>query len=250
MTSIDAYVSLISTAQQNGQGANKTCYLMGDYALLWSSFKEDEMNQLIAKTNQLSSQGVAVIPTIDYKITQRNPTPGWYHKGYIRQKRAPGETLYDLPNKMSQEAYAKRLTELSQKPPEFYDKFAQDWVKIVDAGLLIDPSKSSNFFYTPDKISFIDLNITQTKPEKETCFMEACCVLFNGMGYNRENLQKLGTEPYLQIIKKLSSSFHKCGADMQKMKSMVAKQYPDMLPAFKENSSSFLQQYATTQTER
>jgi hypothetical protein len=209
------------------RGGNKKCFIKGSYALLAGSFKPAEIEQTIELEQKLAGQGIPVVPTLEYKITGSKDPMG-YFKGFILQSKAPGEELY-ASNKISSEEYGKRLTELASRPQEFYDRFASDWLAIEKAGLMIDPSKSANFFYTPERIHFIDLTPQKRNELTETSFYEASVVLFNGgMYYKKDYNTKDFRQKQTSILNKTILAFAKQGADKQKMSEIVNKHFPDI----------------------
>ncbi len=57
------------------------------------------------------------------------------------------------------------LEEIVDIPQEQFDQFVKRVALIESNGLMIDPSKSSNFFYDPEKgFSFIDLAVRGDNP--------------------------------------------------------------------------------------
>lgn len=133
------------------------------------------------------------------------------------------EELYQ--QNTSVENYARCLDELSERPQEFYDKFAADWIKIQKRGLIVDPSKSANFFYTPEQIHFIDLNTRPQETSIETTFMEAATVLFNGGMYYKYDTCRRQQQ---NILRKISTAFGKRGADKNKMFAIAKPCFPEI----------------------
>jgi len=89
-----------------------------------------------------------------------------YAKGFIVQPKAKGNELYkgigwcrkDKPNEVQTVIDCTR--QYSQIPPKHFANFLINYYEI-SKDLLIDPSKSSNFFYDANsEFSFIDLNFT------------------------------------------------------------------------------------------
>lgn len=224
---IEEFIQYIKHRDPSQKGGNKKCYIKGSYALLTGSFKPDEIEKAMSIEQNLIKNGVAIVPTIEYKAIE-GPSELGYYKGYILQQKAPGEELYLSPMETSPEAYTQRLTELTERPQEFYDKFASDWLQITQSGLQIDPSKSSNFFYTPERINFIDLNLMSHPCEIETSFLDASVVLFNGgMYYKSSDNRRQQT----QILRKLATAFTKQGVDTNKVSEIIHKQFPEIAAA-------------------
>ncbi len=219
---IEHFIPKIKDRLADKHGGNKKCYIEGAYAILAGSFNPEDIRKTSDIGKQLATEGVAIVPIIEYRA---DGTPGkhGYVSGFILQRKAPGEELHS--GKETEEIYAGRLRDLAERPPEFYDKFIGDWLKITDAGLAIDPSKSSNFFYTPEQIYFIDLTAQKRKMTPEQTFHEAAVVLFNGGMYykypSHRSLQQ-------NIIRKLSASCVKYGADADKIAEITGKHFPDI----------------------
>ena len=210
--------SFINSKQDNHDrnGSNKKCFLFDDYVLLYGSCKEEELKQLIQIGNSLEQKGVAILPTLEYKIVSE--PDGGYAKGYFLQKRAQGSELYN--KKMSEEEYKKRLHEVSQMSTEQMDKFVSDWLAISEAGLMIDPSKCENFFYFDGKISFIDLNLTKESKSLGENFSRVSNVLF-GLGLKTK--YKTDGNDFMNILKKVSLSFLKKGMALSDIKTITSK---------------------------
>lgn len=224
---IEEFIQYVKHRDPSQKGGNKKCYIKGNYALLTGTFKPDEIEKAMTIEQNLINNDVAIVPTIEYKAIE-GPSELGYYKGYILQQKAPGEELYLSPTKTSSEAYAQRLTELAERPQEFYDKFASDWLQITQNGLGIDPSKSSNFFYTPERINFIDLNLISCQREIETSFLEASVVLFNGGMYYKSSENR---RQQTQILRKIATAFTKQGADKNKVSEIIHKRFPEIASA-------------------
>lgn len=230
---IEQLITQISPETADRRGGNKKCFIKGAYALLYGSFKPDELDKTIKLEQQLTDEGVSVIPTIEYKSV-KGPSDSGFYAGWILQRKAPGEELF-LKN-ISAENYARRLNDLSDRPQEFYDKFAADWIKIQKRGLMIDPSKSANFFYTPEQIHFIDLNFHPRETNTETAFREAATVLFNGGMYYKYDTYRKQQQ---NILRKISTAFGKQGADKDKMYAIAQNAFPEIANgAFPPNLST------------
>jgi len=201
----------------NSGGSNKKCFLFEDYVLLYGSCKEEELKKLIQISNALEQTGVYILPTIEYKIDSQ-PNELGYTKGYFLQKRAEGEELYD--SKMSEETYRKRLNEIAHMSSEQMDKFVSDWITISDAGLMIDPSKCGNFFYSDGKISFIDLNLSHRSKSLGESFSEVSNVLF---GLGLKSKYKTDGNDFCNILKNVSRSFLKKGLPLSEIQNITSK---------------------------
>ena len=208
----------ISSKQGNHDrnGSNKECFLFENHVLLYGSCKEEEIKKVIQISNSLEQKGVAILPTLEYKIDSA-PNELGYTKGYFLQKRAQGDELYR--REMSEAEYKKRLNEISDMSTEQMDKFISDWLAILDDGLAIDPSKCGNFFYSNGKISFIDLNLSRKSKSLANSFSEASNVLF---GLGLKSKYKTDGNDFMKIIKKVSHSFLKRGLAFNDIQSIIS----------------------------
>ena len=224
MTLIDTYISQISQKEHaDRQGSTHHCYFFDDYALLKGAFYESAIKFVIEKSKELNSKGVAVVPTLEYKKVR--DIPNSFFLGFVLQQKAKGTELYKTSfSRQSSNEYYSKIKDLSDKPQRFFDKFASDWMAICKSGLQIDPSKSSNFFYTPEGISFIDLCKVNKPKHQEYAFGEAAIVLFNGGSYyhfTKHDQHKI-------ILNKLVHAFSRQGESMEKMKIMAQRHFPDI----------------------
>ena len=181
MALIDHYISQISKdTSVDKMGGTHSCFLFPQYALLKGVYIKDCLDVLIQKTKDLKEQGVSVVPTIEYKIDKTHPDFPNMFRGYVLQRKAKGTELYSGSYaKQSPEEYINRIDELSKQPQKFFDKYVSDWMKICQSGLQIDPSKSANFFYSADGISFIDLGVSRDSKSLENAFLSRlqCCLM-------------------------------------------------------------------------
>lgn len=210
-------------------GSNKKCFLFDNYVLLYGSCKEEELKKLIQIGNSLEQKGVAILPTLEYKIDVP-PNELGYARGYFLQKRAQGKELYN--SKMSEDEYKKRLNEVSKMSSEQMDKFVSDWLAISEAGLMIDPSKCGNFFYSDGKISFIDLNLSKRSQSLGEKFSEISNVLF---GLGLKSKYKTDGNDFMKILENTSKSFLKKGLSLNEIKAITSK-YSNFMDESKINS--------------
>ena len=198
-------------------GGNKKVRVFDDYVLLAGGFKEDEIQQLIKITNELKERGVAVVPTLEYKIVYP-PNELGYARGYMLQPRAAGTEIYD--SNMSDADYHKRLHDIANMDSQKIDKFVSDWIAIEKAGLMVDPSKVSNFFYSDAGISFIDLSVANRPQPLENYFRYACGVLANWF-------EKFSTpseiNDTLQIIKNVAVCFVRHGLGISEIINVLSR---------------------------
>lgn len=198
-------------------GSNKECFLFENHVLLYGSCKEEELKKVIQITNSLEQKGVAILPTLEYKIDSA-PNELGYTKGYFLQKRAQGEELYH--SKMTEDEYRKRLSEISQMSSNQMDKFISDWLAISEAGLAVDPSKCGNFFYSNGRMSFIDLNLSRKSKSLSEHFSNISNVLF---GLRLKTQYKTDGNDFMKIIKNVSHSFLKRGLSLSEIQSITSK---------------------------
>ena len=176
---INYYIDKIKDIPSESKGSNKECFVFDNYVLLRGNSvdREERAIQKIKIMHDLKEKGINIAPLLEYTRID--------NKDYELQMRAPGEELYN--SKMStsvegQKKYLERLKNISLESPEFYDKFITDWNAILETGLDVDPSKSSNFFYQKGSICFIDLNKMDASLAKreEYKYMEMAVVLRGG----------------------------------------------------------------------
>lgn len=214
---IDKFIQSETLNQKSG-GSNKKCWLFDEYALLYGSFKEDEIKQVSQISNRLESEGVFILPTIEYKI-DTPPNMFGYVKGYSLQKRARGRDLYQ--QKMTQDEYMHQLQAVASMTPRQTEKFVSDWLKIEKAGLMIDPSKCENFFYDNGNISFIDLNLSKKPTPIKTSFLYSFGVL-TGLGLRFKYKSDEANLHMVKIAKTLAQSFVKRGMSIDEARAVLS----------------------------
>ena len=197
-------------------GSNKKCFLFDEYALLYGSFKEEELQKVIKISNVLEQKGVAILSTLEYKVDVP-PNELGYARGYSLQRRASGDELYRRG--MTEEEYTARLKEIVKMDPEKLDKFISDWLAITEAGLRVDPSKCENFFYSEGKISFIDLGLRRKPVPLQISFDESTHVL---MGLGLRNGDK-DADDLMQICKNVARIFLKKGLAINDIHETMSK---------------------------
>lgn len=220
---IDHFIKDIQGAKPDKYGANSKCWLFGSYALIAGRFNPEELKRVKTIGQQLYQENVAIVPIVEYKTVSEADEFG-YCRTFVLQRRAQGEELYT--KKATEADYKNRLKDLASRPIAFYDKFVQDWLKISANGLRIDPSKSANFFYTPEKIHFIDLNLGKTT-DKEEAFHEAAVVLMGGGAFYKFDQNR---QEQICVLQNLTNAFIKAGANPDKLSEITTKQYPDIAP--------------------
>lgn len=164
--------------QHSKSGSNNTyatrVFLFDEYALLKMknirlrnvATRDCRLKQLsnVAQTLlALQAKGVNVVPILAFRSD-----------GYILQKRAMGEELYDNGQLQNKQYVLRRVETLAAASQAQYNQFVADTIQILDAGLLIDFRGKDNFFYHEQVgFQFVDLNahndfvygLTDEKPQ-------------------------------------------------------------------------------------
>ena len=226
MALIDYYISqTLQNTTPDKTGGTHACFLFQTYALLKGVYEPKKLEKLIKTTHELYEQGVAVVPTVEYKEVSPISENNVLSRCYVLQRRAPGKELHSASHyKQPDTEYQSIMTALSQRPQEFFDKYASDWLKICKSGLQIDPSKSSNFFYTPEKIHFIDLEVAGKKDHTEYAFLDAATALFNGGAYYKQQ----NKENHKIILNKMVNAFLKQDYPIENIEKAVQNNWPDI----------------------
>lgn len=246
---IDELIEKAKSMVPNAKGGNKKCFLIGNNALLKTNgINEEELKRVMDIEIELKKKGVNLVQTLEYQIYSEDiGTAKEYKRGYILQEKANGEPLHKTENilKMTsaqrsevEAEYVNRLRELQNEQGEFYDKFVSDWIEISKAGLMVDPSKTSNFYYEKGKqVNFIDLNIDRRfngTVDLNTKSFEMAVVLADGIKYYNSNLQtnpntrQNANEALAVIFKKLTDSLVKAGMDKDRLKTILAERFPEV----------------------
>ena len=212
---IDDFINSKQEDIQSG-GSNKKCFVFDEYVLLYGSFREEELKREMAISNDLKKRGVALIPTLEYKIVTPVRENGFV-KGYMLQARAKGDWLYS--RNMKDKEYKKRLKQIANMNDDKLNKFISDWLAIVDAGLQVDPSKTENFFYSDEGIGFIDLNLRQGQQSLKTTFFEVVSVL---TGLRLIFKTTTASEDCIKIVKNVARSFLLKGLDINQIKEVLS----------------------------
>ncbi len=176
---IDKYIEASKKMDALGGGSNKKCYVFDDAVLLKGSFvnKGEEYQIRKERLNFLKQNGVNVCTVLE------NATING--ERYELQEKAKGKELFHQeysPTLEEQQNFLETLDSLSSKDLSFYEKFLNDWDKILQMGFDVDPSKSSNFFYDGESISFIDLNITNNYDVRRPWMLREAAVVLRGGG--------------------------------------------------------------------
>lgn len=168
---IDLYIRNIDNSKLIGSGSNKKCFDFGDVVLLKyrcsDDFVEYEFNNIVGVKDRLDKLSVNAFKIIDYKFDN-----GYFYvleskvNGYPIQE-CRGNSKYEFNSEDEANLYYERshmsvlnyITRLKQlNNISILDKFFSDYVAIMESGLIVDPSKTSNFLFDGKKVSFIDLN--------------------------------------------------------------------------------------------
>jgi len=219
------------------RGGNSKAFLIDDYVILKTSniplaeadkFPDGQVpyDIVIAKLQELKEQGVNVVPILGYsydpdKISHYDNTAfggnkSAYGKGHIIQPKADGEEMWDRKLMKEKEYVMKRTQTFANAPQEHFDKFVADYKAITDAGVMVDPSKKSNFFYDKQKgFSFIDMNFMMNdmqRKNQEQCMHNYCCLPVNGGFYEwlMPFMKNVTEQEFQTLIQNNVAVFEKC----------------------------------------
>ena len=176
---IEKYIKESYNMKTSSRGSNKVCYYFDDYVLLKGDFVNHGKEEITKrdKLNFLKANGVNVCRVLENTIID--------NKRYELQERAKGEELYNFNfshNIEGQKKYLSVLNSLSNQNINFFKKFIEDWHKILEIGLDVDPSKCSNFFYDGREITFIDLNLTNNYEKRVPWILREIAPVLRGGG--------------------------------------------------------------------
>lgn len=239
---INELIEKSKNAIPSAKGGNKKCYIYGEYALLEGVFIESEVNELMRVGKKLQDNGVHIARTLDYKLEEEKDKEG-YSKGYTLQEKAKGTTLHNFIHwsvsgtELEQfgEKYMERIFALSAESQDFYDKFVGDWTAIQKAGIRIDPSKITNFYYEQGKqITFIDLDGKMKGQEITPSILgrEIANVLVGGGNYskftkNEGNAQTINKN-ITNIFEKMLKAMEKSGIRDDSIIETLRTVYPNV----------------------
>ena len=168
---IDLYIRNIDDSKLIGNGSNKKCFDFGDVVLLKYSCSDDyvesEFNNIIGVKEKLDGNPVNAYKILDYKFDNgffyvlESKVNGYPIQEYKRNSMYEFDSvdeavLYYNLSRVSVLKYIERLKQLNNI--SILDKFFSDYVAIMKSGIVVDPSKTSNFLFDGKKVSFIDLN--------------------------------------------------------------------------------------------
>ena len=205
----------------DGRGAGKKCFYFEGYALINGVIPQIEMVKKIK--DKLSEAGVNVSKILAY------------NNSYFLEEKARGTHLYEMygNEKLNNLINIIQANSLANENQEFYNKFIDDWGKIRESGLGIDPSKPTNFFYEKGRgINFIDLDIAdRTVPEsfEQTCLRSAS-ILLNGsydLSIKKFDEEKL-VEIRSQILTKLVRALETKEVEHGEARAIISKRFPNI----------------------
>ncbi len=244
---IGELIKKVQGMKSNAKGSNKECFFIDGYALLKTkSINEQELQQRMKIEKHLKEKGVNIVSTLEYQTDGMEDEFG-LKKGYILQEMANGQLLHKSVNMLRMNEteleelrteYISTLKALQIERQEFYDKFVSDWIEITKAGLKVDPSKTSNFYYEKGKqINFIDLAAKKRfegNIELETICGEMATIIANGSRYYHPDFKKnpqiieTANETLSPIFKKLTESFVRQGLDREQVKQILKGRFPEV----------------------
>jgi len=169
----------------NGFQSTKV-FLIDDYAVLKmknivyrnvtiQDFDLKYLEQLALILLDLQAKKVNVVPILAFRSDGKD--------GYIVQQRAKGDEMYDRDKVYEKNYVLKRVEFLSNVLQDHFDKYIEDAIKIIEAGIIIDFIGKDNFFYhNTIGFQFIDLNahfdyingIAEEKPNIEQLIVWNC----------------------------------------------------------------------------
>lgn len=190
---IDDFIQMAEQREADAHGSNKQCFFIDNYALLNYTFTTEELDKIMQISEELEKKGVNVVKTLDYKVIDhvRQAKDGNYVRGYVLQERAIGKPLFDETNYKKDSGqfqidYFKQIDSIAQEGQQFFDNFVRGWIEIQKAGIMIDPSKPSNFIYNPGHdLTLIDLGIAKSQMDMSDLTHEQLAVILNSKTFNR-----------------------------------------------------------------
>lgn len=242
---IDFLIKNASAKGCDARGGNSECFIFGDHALIKGKFNSDKLDELMKRVSEAKKEGINAVSVLGYKLDEsgeKNYNPGW-----VLQERAKGQVLHErvdtrfLNNATPEEKaeylnifadnYKKRIEELTSVPKEHIDKFLTDWMKLLDLGIRMDPSKVDNFFYDKENgFSFIDLAAVDAKivEEARNYFAREVLVVFLNVtviygGKVPEDKKEMIFIKLDDLVKKITESMISLGLDKEKIEQEVSR---------------------------
>jgi hypothetical protein len=218
---IEATKNMINEKRGDNGFQNTKTFLFDEYAVLQTqnmNFRNVDtqdhdlkhLERLAVTLLDLKAQGVNVVPILAFQSDDGN--------GYIIQPRARGAELYDRDKiEASDKEYVlERVKFISNAPQEHFDKFTEDALKIIDAGVIIDSAGKDNFFYDEAVgFQFIDLNahfdyeygLTDEKPQAKKLAFIKCFLPLSHCPYPFVIMPKYG-EMVSKLLFQLTDGEH------------------------------------------
>lgn len=205
----------------DGRGSGKKCFYFEGYALINGVIPQIEMVKKIK--DKLSEVGVNVSKILAY------------NNSYFLEEKARGTHLYEMygNEKLNNLINIIQANSLANENQEFYNKFIDDWGKIRESGLEIDPSKPTNFFYEKGRgINFIDLDIAdRTVPEsfEQMCLRSASILLTGSYDlstkkFDEEQLEEIRSQILTKLVRALETKEVKHG----ETRAIISKRFPNI----------------------
>ncbi len=205
----------------DGRGSCKKCFYFEGYALINGVIPQIEMVKKIK--DKLSEVGVNVSKILAY------------NNSYFLEEKARGTHLYEMygNEKLNNLINIIQANSLANENQEFYNKFIDDWGKIRESGLEIDPSKPTNFFYEKGRgINFIDLDIAdRTVPEsfEQMCLRSASILLTGSYDlstkkFDEEQLEEIRSQILTKLVRALETKEVKHG----ETRAIISKRFPNI----------------------
>lgn len=205
----------------DGRGSCKKCFYFEGYALINGVIPQIEMVKKIK--DKLSEVGVNVSKILAY------------NNSYFLEEKARGTHLYEMygNEKLNNLINIIQANSLANENQEFYNKFIDDWGKIRESGLEIDPSKPTNFFYEKGRgINFIDLDIAdRTVPEsfEQMCLRSASILLTGSYDlstkkFDEEQLEEIRSQILTKLVRALETKEVKHGEN----RAIISKRFPNI----------------------
>lgn len=246
----------IKNTEAEKHGVEHKVYLIDEYAVLSSDnikirnvvTRDDDLayfDELIKTLMELSKKGAAVVPVLGYCYYEDSADG----MGYIFQKRAKGEELYDdeimnrfyacgqdtadesIDNKHAKYIIS-RTSYISKIPQKHYDKFVEDMITLMENDILIDFMGKSNFFYDEaEGFQFIDINshtdykygLTDRKADSKLicayngfvpCHIASGSKVYANLALDERALLQLSKEDIQRLSEDNKTVFEKCRTAM------------------------------------
>lgn len=218
----------VTPGKMLGKGGNSTCYQLkqqNKVLLVHSSGFATNPSQII-KSEKEKYKIINNLPK-QVNIVRMHNVGLYKGKAALVLEKAPGKEIHQL--NPSYKTWNEELEILKNAPQNAYDQLVADVLIAAEAGLEIDPSKPTNFFYDTKTNTFtlIDLNLdSKATVEVLSVPLIWTAVLFSK---HKKRLTPQNTDQIKQIIHKLNNSLqslHKVTKTEKKMQ----KQILDFLP--------------------